>query len=159
MKNFISIFFAILLFYTANCQDISGKWNGYLYQDAGGLKRKYDFSMNLNQTENQISGYSKIALMDNKKIFGVISLKGKIKNSKFDFEEISIIEQGTGNINVSWCIKKGTLIYSQKGKTATIQGDWSSTFPNNCSPGSIVLTKNNNKKHKDNSNKEGKKGN
>ncbi len=58
----ISIAF-ILLAYSAQSQNISGEWTGLLYQETGGIRYEYYFTMNLKQFGNKIDGTSEIRFL------------------------------------------------------------------------------------------------
>jgi len=149
-----SIFILFLLsVYFAQSQDISGEWTGTLYQEAGGVRYEYSFEMNLQQVGNKITGTSEIRFLDNKNVYGKMKLSGKLIKKSFIFEESEILKENFDGQTMSWCIKRGTLYYSQGSEMAVLQGDWTGTIGRGtCSPGTITLQR------KINQNKLGKSG-
>ena len=141
MKKLILFLFTIFLSsISALSQDISGDWTGFLYQDTGGTSGKYTFTMKLEQTGTNISGISEIRLIDQTNIFGKILLIGSSNNNIFTFEETNISSQNVLE-GMVWCIKYGTLNYSETNNYAYLQGNWKAIRPATCAPGTIFLKK------------------
>ncbi len=139
MKKIIPLFILLLLSCSAFCQDISGFWQGVLYQPNGQVGY-YRFSMDLSQSQidNSISGKSRIEIVDNPS-FGVMSLIGTFDtlNNRFSFQETVIDTQLIVNFP-GWCIKSGNLIYDSL--IEKLEGPWTGTFiGGTCEPGNIEL--------------------
>jgi hypothetical protein len=140
-KKIFLFFIIILLFCEIKSQNISGFWNGFLYQESGGISSKYNFSLNLTDINGTISGSTEIKMFDKKNIFGKMSVFGTFSNKTFIFLEKEIITQDKGNLFFEWCIKTGELNYFEKGDTAYLDGSWLGLAPISCSPGRIVVKK------------------
>lgn len=130
-KQLLSLVFLIIV-HPIFCQDISGYWQGVLFQEDGIPVSYFPFSLTLTQTDNTIEGNSKIVSSDDDTFFGVISLGGNFDGNTFEFQEIQIIEEVTGDF--FWCIKDGDLIYDDN--LQQLKGPWKSP---GCSPGTIEL--------------------
>ena len=156
MKKILFITFLFFIFFSVKSQNISGKWTGFLYQEQGGTRGKYTFEMKLNQNANQITGISEIRYIDDPSVYGKIELTGFFLNNIFTFEEVKINSQNTRDEYMYWCIKQGTLNYTEKENYAYLQGDWKSINPLSCLPGTIFLKKN---IYKNNNTKQGQKEN
>ncbi len=149
MKKLSILILFVLYVYFAQSQDISGEWTGTLYQESGGVRYEYYLELNLQQVGNKINGTSEIHFLDNKKVYGKMKLSGKIEKKTFVFEESAILKENFDGQTMSWCIKKGTLYYSQGNETAVLQGHWTGTIDRGtCSPGTITLKRKTKKKTK-----------
>ncbi len=133
-KICISILLAFCFFIgDTTCQDLTGFWQGVLYQGPGGTSPYFKFSMALSQQGMVITGSSRIETVDGQ-YFGAISLTGAYddKNQSFTFQEIKIDSQLVSGFY--WCIKNGKLNYLPSAEK--LEGKWSAGA---CSPGSIEL--------------------
>lgn len=123
---------------------LSGNWTGTLYQNPQqGLKwTEYKFSMKLEEANGVVKGISTIMVGPN---YGVIDLKGTFKDGILTFEEYRI-EKEKMEKNFDWCLKSGKLTMKVEGKVLKLEGNWTGytkqgNYRNECSPGRIVLTK------------------
>ena len=133
MRNIIC-FLSLLIFPAiSQSQDVSGFWQGVLYQQNGVPVTYFPFSMILEQNGNNISGTSEIRSSNNSIFFGIMSLTGSFDGVEFEFQETGILDQLTGS-TWYWCIKNGDLVYDEN--TQTLQGPWQSP---GCNPGTIEL--------------------
>src|SRR3954471_17503185 len=73
--------------------DISGQWQGMLTQPSGHVRTSFTFGMNLTQTQQSVSGTSRIEITGDPQHYGVMSLSGTVKDNVFNFQESTIIQQ------------------------------------------------------------------
>ncbi len=142
MKSFLKIlFFLLICSLGLFAQDISGYWEGFLWQKSGGVSSKYLFSMLISQNNSQINGTTTISLIDDNVVTGTMSFSGVFQNSVLFFTENEIVQENKNNKPFYWCIKTGRLNYSEKSDTAFLIGHWKGIEPADCSPGDIKIKK------------------
>jgi outer membrane protein OmpA-like peptidoglycan-associated protein len=120
--------------------NLSGEWKGILYQEWNGGIKQYAYTMKLEDKNGVVTGSSSISF-DNS--YGIISLKGSVKNNRFFFQDFRIDEKKADE-NWSWCLKSGTLAYKKENNKESIEGKWTgyiktSAGRQDCSPGRLVL--------------------
>ncbi|MBN2891061.1 MAG: hypothetical protein JXL97_04265 [Bacteroidales bacterium] len=120
-------------------QDVSGLWEGFLIQGSGGIASTYNFTIDVKQKGNSVSGHTKISLIKEPDIYGKIEYSGSFVNKEFVFRETKILKENKGRNAFDWCIKTGKLYYSEKGDSAFLSGDWTAIKPFSCTPGSITV--------------------
>lgn len=130
---FIPAFFIAAMELTA--QDLSGTWRGKLYQEVGGLYREYDFELQLTQKGSLIQGTSHIKSHGQ---YAHIQLEGSFNGRFFEFKEIEILDQKIQK-NVTWCIKKGLLMLSNKEGYDFLNGNWKGQ--GSCAPGTLWVSR------------------
>ncbi len=114
--------------------DVTGQWQGTLSQVSGGPASLYNFGMDLTQSQNAVTGTSRIEIIDHPQYYGVMTLTGNVTGNQFAFQEPTIIEFHPPP-GYYWLLKSGTLEVSADGTSMT--GTWSSGIYH----GSINLTK------------------
>lgn len=114
-------------------QDISGYWQGVLYQEYPGNTVYYPYSMSLQQTGTDVTGISEIRWADEPIYYGIMSLTGQFDGSLFTFQEQAILDQNP-NPAAYWCIKHGELLYDPV--LQTLEGPWDAP---GCFPGTVEL--------------------
>ncbi len=140
MKKQFILFVLIYLSLKLISQDISGDWQGIMYQPNNRMKYyTYGFSTHINQQNSKISGTNRIWFLSDASIYGVIEFTGEFNNNKLKFTESEIIKQDKKGGTFVWCIKTGTLNYSVVDDTAILSGDWVAISPKTCVPGKITL--------------------
>ena len=145
MKKLIIIMILFSLPVVIISQNISGYWEGSLYQKGSILSEEYFYSMTIQQNGNVITGFSEISTSAGKN-YGKISLVGIVKKKKINgkqsivlsFEESEITSESIDE-NYFWCIKKGDLSYSKSGTYIYLKGPWWSEVNPTCPPGKIIL--------------------
>ena len=141
-KIIVNILFFILLSTALQAQiNMSGEWKGKLYQEFNNDYKVFSFSMKLSDKAGSVSGKSTIV---NGEAYGIISLKGSVRNSNFTFEEFQINEQKRIN-NFFCCLKSGILVYRKEGTREILEGDWTGYIftldgkKQYCSPGKLTI--------------------
>jgi outer membrane protein OmpA-like peptidoglycan-associated protein len=141
-KTFVNFLFFILFSSLLQAQvNMSGEWKGNLYQEFNNDYKVFSFSMKLSDKDGKISGKSTIV---NGEAYGIISLKGSVRNDNFTFEEFQIDAQKRTN-NFFWCLKSGTLVYKKEGTRETLEGNWTGFIitpdgkKQDCSPGKLTI--------------------
>jgi hypothetical protein len=113
----------------------SGRWKGTLYQGEGGSRAKFNFSMTLYRKGRNVTGFSRIDVIESPSYYGVMRLRGTVNKNRLSFREIKITQDNPEPETV-WCVKSGKLRqFVNKGR-AILKGNWQAP---NCSPGSIFL--------------------
>lgn len=131
MKSFLSLFFACLILNTFSiAQDVSGNWQGVLFQPGGPLT-VYPFLLSLEQNGEQISGTSEIRIMGQND-WAIMALNGSIIGNDLDLQEAEVL---TSAGFVDWCIKDMNL--TLENDNSILSGPWSSA---GCAPGAIVVS-------------------
>ncbi|MBP6185780.1 MAG: gliding motility-associated C-terminal domain-containing protein [Saprospiraceae bacterium] len=116
-----------------HAQDISGYWQGVLYQDFPTGTVYHPLSMNLAQNGTAITGTSEILWATDPAYYGIMSLNGTFDGSLFSFQELTILDQNP-HPSASWCIKSGDLIYNDINQV--LEGPWQAS---SCYPGTVEL--------------------
>ena len=135
------LYFSTLLlrFFTllSDSQDVSGTWEGTLYQDPGGTRTEYYFRMELKQYHGKVTGFSYISHLDEKDVYGKMNVTGTVAGDVFTFTETALLDEKKKQ-DMYWCIKSGKLKIDGKGRQFALKGDWQAPT---CSPGTLQLTK------------------
>lgn len=138
------LFFSLLLFWTSADllqadSKLAGHWVGYITQDEGGYRSKYDFELYLSQDGRKIEGRSYV-YVDN--VFAEMKLTGRLKAGIYvelneeDFVDFRKFE------GMEWCLKGFQLVFRQKGEEWILEGYWQGTTSfSDCIPGKVYLTK------------------
>jgi outer membrane protein OmpA-like peptidoglycan-associated protein len=116
-------------------QNLTGKWVGKLTQEPGGMLPIYNFEIHLQQTGNQVVGYSVVSNPNTAAYRARILLKGTFDGVFFTFRETEIAEENVPT-NYYWCIKRGTLLFKRDAKADKLSGKWDAT---NCPVGEMFL--------------------
>jgi len=133
MKNILILIITLIISISLNGQNISGTWQGVLYQGDGTPVNYFRFSMTLNQNGDNINGTSEIIRSNNQNQFAIITLTGSLSDTTFQFQEITIIDEQTDG-TFSWCIKNGDLEYDSSQQK--LEGNWQAP---GCNPGTIEI--------------------
>jgi hypothetical protein len=138
---FYILFFLLPSFLFAD--DLSGIWKGTLTQGAGGCYPQYFLELQINFSNNNITGnaydyydtskFVKLSFTGryNPQTQRIVMIETKVLQSKIPFE-------------CAPCIKTYDLIYSKKGNEEMLSGDWKGHIQdrkNTCPPGKIMLKK------------------
>jgi hypothetical protein len=118
---------------------LAGQWVGYITQDEGGYRTKYDFELYLYQQGRNIEGRSYV-YVDN--IFAEMTLTGRLKASVYvEFKESEIVDSRQFD-GMEWCLKNAQLVLRRKGQEWIMEGYWQGlTSFSDCIPGKVYLTK------------------
>jgi hypothetical protein len=132
------IFFLIIIFNTESqaipVSELEVTWNGILTQQEGGTQPRFNYQITIDQIlGNQVSGTSKISLIDNPSYYGKMYLSGTIDGDRLTLQEGSFIENNPAP-NTRWCVKNASLRISGN----VMQGVWQAP---GCAPGEIYLDK------------------
>ena len=117
---------------------LDGFWTGYLTQEEGGYRPKYTFEMTLEQSGTTIRGVS-FSRIDT--LYAEMKIQGTISGNTLQFHETGL-SRFSPLKNMSWCLKSGQLLLSQKGKNWVLEGSWQGKSEEGaCVPGKIYLDK------------------
>lgn len=137
MKSQVKILFLILtlFFYSnnMNSQDISGYWQGVLFQQSGIPVSYFPFSLNVIQNGSQIAGTSEIRQFNAPQYFGIMSFTGNLVDTLLSYQETAILSQLTYGFWF-WCLKEASLSYDSL--TQMLSGPWQAP---GCNPGTIEM--------------------
>lgn len=122
-------------------QELNGIWKGTLTQQPGGCFPTYNVELQVNVTDNKVSGfcyhYSDITNYVKKDYSGIYNAATKT---------ININEHKVMTFKIpadcTPCIRYFTLTYRREGNTEILVGDWGGTVMNGsaaCTPGRILL--------------------
>lgn len=117
--------------------DLSGTWEGRLFQDPGGTQDDFVFRMELSQHGDGVEGTSRIEVPGQPQYYAVMTLQGHVDASGFTFDEQTIVEQNP-EPNTRWCVKHSTLALTTKEGRQSLEGSW--TAPD-CSPGQLTVSR------------------
>ena len=118
--------------------EFTGRWTGYLTQEQGGFRPKYNFELRLEQKGNQVTGTS-YASVDN--IYAEFALEGTVNGKVLTFKEVRMIKY-TRLEEMSWCFKWGDLKLVKHGGVWHLEGNWEGKSPfGPCIPGKVYLGK------------------
>jgi len=144
MKNLLLAFLLVTLTSLSLAQssnptnlDLTGKWEGIMHQDEVG---SYWFMMDLVQFDDGlVTGLSALQVQNDDNAFlekysyGVLKLRGQIKDNNFYFVDTETVLQNLGE-DFFWCIKEGLLTLSED--QTEMSGPWADR---DCYPGTIEL--------------------
>lgn len=101
--------------------NVSGNWQGTLYQPSGGPTTSYNLEMNLTQSGDSVQGTEQISTGS---YYADINLSGTVDETTdvFNFQESSISQQNPPP-GYYWLIKSGSLQISADGNS--MSGPWS----------------------------------
>ncbi|MEM6770529.1 MAG: hypothetical protein AAF597_08110 [Bacteroidota bacterium] len=117
--------------------DISGTWVGELYQDAGGIADKFEFSMQIQQIGRGIKGTTYVKLGE---IWAEMDFSGYLlPNGSWKILERGVV-RSQKPVQLSWCMKRFILTLDYTATGLALNGPWygDSEF-GPCIPGSIRL--------------------
>jgi outer membrane protein OmpA-like peptidoglycan-associated protein len=134
MRALLAVLFCLFSFAPA-AQNLTGKWVGKLTQQPGGMLSVYNFEIYLQQTGNQVVGYSIVSNPNSAEFRARILLKGTFDGIFFTFRETEIAEEHVPT-NYYWCIKRGTFMFKRDAKADKLSGKWDAT---NCPVGEAFL--------------------
>lgn len=138
MKKIILIAVALMLgfFISRAAPDYSGNWTGYITQKSVmALSTNYHFTLNLQQTDNEIIGHSEIRMWDDQNVYGVMELVGSFNEDELDLKETEIVREQIYSY-AYWCLKTMRMHYSIENGKEVLRGNWNSEA---CGPGDIYL--------------------
>src|SRR5579871_4571075 len=138
-----SFLFILMLPCFAFADDLNGIWKGTLTQGPGGCYPKYSLEIQMNFSNNNITG--KLYDYYDTSKFVKLSFTGKYNPQT---HRLVLIEnkvlQSQIPIDCVPCIKTYDLIYSKKDTSETLEGEWKGHIverQNSCPPGKIILKK------------------
>lgn len=124
--------------FSTHQDSIGGFWSGILSQQENGYAAEYDFSLQLEQTGDFVSGRAKVATGD---IQGEFSVTGQRQaNGSWVFTEERLIFSKKPS-RLEWCNKRYELRVSvnSRGKIMLVGPWWGSTQAGACIPGRIEV--------------------
>lgn len=148
-KSFPLIFLILLPGFRICAQNLSGNWNGKLFQN----DKSWSFTMETTiiQAGNELKGTSKYTAYDGSYV--VHNFIGTFTGKKISLQETSVKEEHSGN-TYSWCIKLMEGIVSAENGIMRITGPWKNDgykgyhagkYFNNasysCPPGTFMISK------------------
>jgi GH24 family phage-related lysozyme (muramidase) len=103
---------------------VTGQWQGTLTElNYGGNPTLYDFSMDLVQTQDSVTGTVLSQVDGESQYFAEYELTGSVSGNSFTFSETTITQQNSPP-GVTWLIISGSLQLSADG--SSMAGTWSS---------------------------------
>jgi hypothetical protein len=140
MKKCFSLFlFMLCAAASLSAQRLSGKWEGHLVQEDGGLTHEYGFRLVLTLTDGKVGGYTEVWLPDSKENFSRMNIRGSLRGAMLTFEETEISESEIVPM-WEWCLKQGELMMDTSGTEWTLTGSWRGTaITPDCAPGMAEL--------------------
>lgn len=133
LNRVLLFIFLNLSVYQAYSQDISGYWQGVLYQQSGVPVSYFPFSMEIIQNDSVVYGISEIRQYNALQYYGIMMFEGEFSDSILMYQELEIIEEET-NGSWYWCIKNANLQYSSNSNS--LIGPWQAPT---CNPGTIEV--------------------
>ena len=115
--------------------DLNGVWEGTWFQNSGGVASEYNGKMVLTQNGTDITGTSRIELINEPQYYGLMNISGSLDGSAFTFQETELVEDNSKS-SFFWCIKTGTLSLSYSDGIKKLTGNWSAP---SCRPGSVTM--------------------
>jgi hypothetical protein len=123
---------------------IDGFWSGVLTQNTGGYAAEYEFSLQLDQYKDFVSGVAKVSVND---IKSEINLTGRrLPNGSWRLEE-DRINYSRQPDHLEWCLKtyEIRMSTSTSGKVMLIGPWWGFSKSASCIPGRIEVWRNGNR--------------
>lgn len=115
-----------------------GYWEGYSTQESDfGLAKKYDFELEILQTDSSIEGNATLTLRDASGVFVTFNLTLQVVDDKLRVKEIDIKEQKI-SAYAYWCLKTYTLELGMENETPVLTGSWNSE---NCAGSGAIYLK------------------
>jgi hypothetical protein len=139
MRFSLTIFFIFPFFVSA--QDLNGIWRGTLTQEPGGCYPVYNLELQINISNNSISGKSYDFYDASKYVKLNFSGRYNSQTHRMVLIESEVLEHSIPKDCVP-CIKTYDLTYAKNGNEESLSGDWKGQELNNrttCPPGKIVL--------------------
>jgi hypothetical protein len=135
---FIALFFSISLF-AQSTHKVDGLWTGYLSQDQGGFKNKYNVKFELKEKEGKISG---ICFILEGNLTSKMEVEGYWKSkTELVLNDIRLMDHKEPD-NIDWCIKQYNMVFKKSKNNLLIEGDWKGkTKTAECIPGKIFLSR------------------
>jgi hypothetical protein len=142
MRFLLGIFFYVFPCLLA-AEDLNGVWKGTLTQGAGGCYPQYSLELQINFSNNNISGKA-YDYFDTAK-FVKMNFTGKYnpQTKRLVLIETKVIQSNIP-IDCAPCMKTYDLTYSKNGIVEMLTGDWKGHIlgrANSCPPGKIMLKK------------------
>ncbi len=117
-------------------QDISGNWQGVLYQQLpNGTISPYSYDLNLTQNGNSMDGTARLQVPPPYGYGISMRIKGAFSAGVLNFDDGPVIANGAPS-GWSWCQKSVRLTPNQSN--STLQGTWSA---NRCGSGQVNLSR------------------
>ncbi|HZE84592.1 MAG TPA: hypothetical protein VE035_09795 [Puia sp.] len=142
MRSFLAVFFFLMPFFLT-AEDLNGIWKGTLTQGPGGCYPQYYLELQINFTNNQITG--KAYDYYDKSRFVKMSFSGRYNAQT---RRLVLIETRVLEVSIPMdcapCVKTYDLSYSKKGEEEMLTGDWKGVISGKiaaCPPGKILLKK------------------
>lgn len=122
-------------------QNLDGNWKGKLTQESGGTRQEYNFELVIVVINGVVNGTSKISYIDNPKVNATMVFNGSFANNEMVVQEYRFLDNNNEQ-NMSWCIKKMVLKFSQNTKNMFLTGSWTGKSSySECAPGKISVSK------------------
>lgn len=142
-KLFIFLFFNCFMLSTNTfAQKIGGEWNGVITQEEGGLAEQYYFSIHIIQNGEEITGFSKVELYQDKKrvFFARKRIVGTFKDKTLFFKEVEIVEQEMYTVS-NICLIQAKLKFTWDKSALCLKGTWGGVTKDgsSCAPGKIKV--------------------
>lgn len=137
-------FFLVFLFLNINLfaqgsQKVEGIWTGYLTQNQGGFKNKYNVKFDLKEKDGKISGFCYI---EEGKLRSKMEVVGYWNNkSELTLNDLRLIDHKEPE-SIDWCMKQYNMVLKKSKNNQLIEGNWTGkTKTVECIPGKIFLSR------------------
>jgi hypothetical protein len=130
MKNKILLIITFFCCAVSKAQNFTGQWKGTFTDKSSSFSGwggdKCDYVLELEVSNNVVSGYSYTYFFDGgKKYFTICRLTGKV-NTKSKYVEVTEVERTKTNVplNINNCFQVHKLTYFKKGTELSLEGSW-----------------------------------
>ncbi|HMG14329.1 MAG TPA: hypothetical protein VK590_02710 [Saprospiraceae bacterium] len=135
-----NILFALFISSNLSGQEINngdGEWVGYMSQENGGLKSRYNIRLELKTKGSNIEGY---CFVQENNLNSKMEITGYWKSkSRFQIMDLNLMNHKEPD-NIDWCYKIYELELKKLKGEYIIEGNWSGkTKEEKCIPGKVYL--------------------
>lgn len=140
LLSFMFLVSASQTFVPLDTLPLTGRWEGVLTQDEGGVLPEYKFVLVLQSDGRRITGFSEVWFAS--EIYIKHSIEGTISQGFFLEINDGIVLNKKELKDKTYCLKTYQLVLSRAGDTWELKGRWQGTTPiGACVPGRIHLTR------------------
>lgn len=118
-------------------QDISGCWEGLLWQGSGAEAETYHFELRIHTSGRDLEGQS---FIEQQSLFARYEFKGQLKNEIIYIKEFAVLAEQREK-RMDWCTKALYLRWVKTPQGEMLIGSWegSSEVYGRCRPGRVQL--------------------
>lgn len=118
--------------------DYVGEWFGYITQTPAGLASRYVFGLDLEATEDGVTGEARLTMEEDSEIYGIMDIKGSFEQGQLYIVEQYIKAQYM-YIFGYWCLKDYRLTATWVDGILVLEGQWNSNDCGTSTAGFIHL--------------------